>query len=1009
MYRTNVKPHEGRFSADQAPSGYGPADLQSAYNLPSATAGNGQTVAVVDAYDNPAAEADLGVYRAQYGLPPCTTANGCFQKANQKGQQYNYPPQDPTGSWEEEESLDVDMVSAACPNCHILLIEANNSSVRNLGAAVSEAVALGAKFVSNSYGSSGEPSDETNWDSYYDHPGVVITASAGDSGYGVHYPAASPYVTAVGGTTLTQDPGTARGWTETVWSSDGGGTGSGCSKYEPKPSWQTDTGCVHRTDNDVAADADPNTGVAVYDSGVGGWEVFGGTSVASPLIAATYALAGAPVGGTYPASYPYADPSALNKITTGSDGTCTPLYLCTAGPGYNGPTGLGTPDGVAAFTGPPHGGLAGRVTSASTGKPVANATVSADGTTVTTNSQGDYTVPLPGGSYAVAASAYAYNPDTSTSVTITQGATTTENIVLTSQPTVTISGKVTDGSGQGWPLGAAVTVSGVPGAAYSSPYTGRYVLNVLPSQAYTLRATPVSSGYQAVSRKITVGTSNMRKNIAISVDAATGCTAPGYQTSGATEQFTGWTGSTPQDGWTVTDNNGSGETWVFGNDPTGEGEPPGSDGDFAIADSNYYSNSVMDTSLISPAENLSRVPSPVISFDTWYQEFGSPPESAEVDLSLDGGQTWTSVWQQTTSSVEGLVSIPIPQAAGQPDVQVRFTYQGNDDLWWSLDNVLIGGCTPVPGGLVAGVVTDANTGQGIADATVASTSTSAQTSTTAVTPEPGFYEMFSPLTGKQQFTAADTDNYQSQVKTVSLTADGITKADFSLSAGDLNLTPRSLSSTVLLGNSATQDVTITNAGAAPASFKITAQNDAFTSLNGPAAQELTAARHADSPKVSWVSVSPAKGRVPPGGSVTVAVKLASGGTAAAQPGTYTAQLVLSTNTPYIPLAGVTMNVSPPKNWGEITGTISGAACAGSTTPISGATVEITSWASDYSPTTDANGGYTWWLNKNNNPLTVIASMDGWQPQEQKVKVTARRATTVNFTLQPGQACNSTQR
>jgi hypothetical protein len=157
-------------------------------------------------------------------------------------------------------------------------------------------------------------------------------------------------VTSVGGTSLVQARGTARGWSETAWNQSGA-TGSGCSAYEAKPGWQLDTGCSHRTDNDVAADADPNTGVAVYDTygGDHGWGVFGGTSVGSPIIAATYALAGAPGAGANPAQYPYLHPGGLYDVTSGSDGSCGGSYLCTAKVGYDGPTGWGTPDGTGAF------------------------------------------------------------------------------------------------------------------------------------------------------------------------------------------------------------------------------------------------------------------------------------------------------------------------------------------------------------------------------------------------------------------------------------------------------------------------------------------------------------------------------------------------------------------------------------------------------------------------------------------------------------------------------------
>ncbi|MGW7005620.1 hypothetical protein ACWGCW_23160, partial [Streptomyces sp. NPDC054933] len=346
--RTDVVQHLS-IGANTTPSGYGPSDLQSAYNLPSSTAGSGQTVAIVDAQDDPNAESDLAAYRSQYGLPACTTANGCFHKVDQTGGT-NYPAGN--SGWAGEISLDLDMVSAVCPQCHVLLVEANSASLSDLGTAVNEAVSLGAKYVSNSYGGAEGPAETSADSQYFNHPGVAITVSAGDSGYGVEYPAASQYVTSVGGTSLSR-AATSRGWTESVWSTSGTeGTGSGCSADEPKPSWQTDTGCSRRTVADVSAVADPATGVAVYDSyGASGWNVYGGTSAASPIIAATYALAGTPAAGSYPSSYPYSHPSALNDVTTGSNGSCSPSYLCAAGTGYDGPTGLGTPNGTAAFTG----------------------------------------------------------------------------------------------------------------------------------------------------------------------------------------------------------------------------------------------------------------------------------------------------------------------------------------------------------------------------------------------------------------------------------------------------------------------------------------------------------------------------------------------------------------------------------------------------------------------------------------------------------------------------------
>ena len=335
-------------SPDATPSGFGPSSLLSAYNLP-ANGGAGQTVAIVDAYNDPNAAADMAVYRSQFGLPACTVASGCFKQVSQTGSTTSLPTND--SGWAGEISLDLDMVSAIAPNAHIILVEAKSATTANLGTAVNEAVTLGAKFVSNSYGGSESSSDSSYDTKYFNHPGVAITVSSGDSGYGVEYPAASKYVTAVGGTSL-KTASNARGWTESVWStSKTEGAGSGCSKDDAKPTWQTDTGCAKRTVADVSAVADPATGVAVYETyGASGWVVYGGTSVASPLIAAVYADAGTP-SAAIPAADAYAHTGSLWDVTTGKTTTCTPAYLCTAETGYDGPTGLGTPDGLAAFTG----------------------------------------------------------------------------------------------------------------------------------------------------------------------------------------------------------------------------------------------------------------------------------------------------------------------------------------------------------------------------------------------------------------------------------------------------------------------------------------------------------------------------------------------------------------------------------------------------------------------------------------------------------------------------------
>jgi hypothetical protein len=352
-------------AATNSPSGYDPAQLQSAYRLQSATSGSGMVAAVVAPYNDPNAASDLCVYRAQYGLTPCSTANGCLTEVNELGGASLPAAND---SWALSISAQLDMISATCPNCRILLVETSTPAITDVGTGVNTAVRLGADVVTLGVAQPEAAADTATYDSeYFDHPGVVITAAAGDNAYGVSYPAASPYVVAVGGTTLTQAGATgcaasARDWCETVWndtgSPAGGATGSGCSAYEPKPSWQKDTGCTLRTDNDLAADADPDTGVAVYDSyGEGGWQAgtgLGGTSIAAAIMAGAYALDGQSSGS--PASYPYSHGTAdsISDITAGNDlapgATCTPAYLCTAAAGYDGPSGLGSPAGTTALS-----------------------------------------------------------------------------------------------------------------------------------------------------------------------------------------------------------------------------------------------------------------------------------------------------------------------------------------------------------------------------------------------------------------------------------------------------------------------------------------------------------------------------------------------------------------------------------------------------------------------------------------------------------------------------------
>jgi subtilase family serine protease len=349
------------------PAPFTAADLQSAYRLPSALLGARQTIAIVDAYNDPHAAADLAAYRQANGLPACDAAFPCFTQVNQAGAAGPLPPGN--ANWAVEESTDVDMASAICPNCKIVLVEADNNTLANLGAAENEAVKLGASVIANSYGGPEQGGEATLCRDYYQHPGVAITVASGDGGFGVEIPAACGSVIAVGGTTLYRSA-TGRGWSQNAWSLEdnqavsgsqytGMGPGSGCSAYIPKPAWQPGQLCSNRMVADTSAVADPFTPVAVYDSyGQPGWIAVGGTSVAAQIIGGVYALAGN-AATINPGAYLYAHASQLNDVTTGSpvtstiaggaNGFCGGSYLCTPGPGYDGPTGLGTPDGIGAF------------------------------------------------------------------------------------------------------------------------------------------------------------------------------------------------------------------------------------------------------------------------------------------------------------------------------------------------------------------------------------------------------------------------------------------------------------------------------------------------------------------------------------------------------------------------------------------------------------------------------------------------------------------------------------
>ncbi len=349
-----VTDEKGKPQATTSPTGYGPAQLLSAYSLNGSSSVT-RTIAIVDAYDHPNIASDLATFSSQYGiptLPSCpvesgTAASPCFQKVDQRGGNV-YPATD--SGWALEIALDVETAHSICQNCNILLVEADSSTYDNLLSSIDKARNMGAAVISNSWGSVEFSAETTFGDSHFNYPGIAFTFSSGDSGYGTSYPAASRYVTAVGGTSLYLNSDNT--WnSEVAWS----GSGSGCSRYEAKPSWQLDKGCARRMIADVSADADPSTGMSVYDTvpyyGQAGWWQVGGTSLSSPIIAGVYALSGNTSGAANALPYSLGNSANLHDVTSGNNGSCRrqPSYFCKAGNGYDGPTGMGTPKGSGAF------------------------------------------------------------------------------------------------------------------------------------------------------------------------------------------------------------------------------------------------------------------------------------------------------------------------------------------------------------------------------------------------------------------------------------------------------------------------------------------------------------------------------------------------------------------------------------------------------------------------------------------------------------------------------------
>jgi len=559
------------------------------------------------------------------------------------------------------------------------------------------------------------------------------------------------------------------------------------------------------------------------------YAAFSGTSMASPHVAGTIALiwsASTVLRGDINATKALLDSTARDVDNTTCGGTAAD----------NNVFGEGRLDAFAAVTAAPRGPtgtVSGTVTDAGTGAPLAGATVSSGTRTTTTAADGTYSLSLPAGDQPVTATKFGYHEQTVT-VTVVDGANTVQNFALVSAPMVTVSGKVTDGSGHGWPLYARIDVAGRAAPVYTDPFTGNYSVSLPGNTTHTFTTTALLPGYQVATTPVVLAAANKVVNIALPVDP--GCTAPGYSVNFSSpllhESFDST--ATPA-GWSIANHNAGPATWAF-NDPGSRGNLTGGTGGFAIMDSDAAGiGNTEDTSLVTPPLNLAGATAPFVRFNSDYRAFSN--SLADIDVSTDG-TAWTNVWHQTTTDRRGPRTelVALPGIAGSATAQIRFRYKGTWAWWWQVDNVEVvdRACQPVPGGLVSGLVTDFNTGTGLVGAKVTSVDVPADSGTSQATPNDpalgdGYYWLFSSVTGTHPFTASKSP-YVPLTKTANVAANGLKRLDFALKAGRITVTPTSVQSFQPYGSVRKTTLTVSNNGSAPATVDMLERNGGFQIL-----------------------------------------------------------------------------------------------------------------------------------------------------------------------------------